>query len=402
MSERVHAPSELGVAEQARFRVGGRVVDVASDGFALGDAFATAWIAAIGPEVEPGDLVVADVERAGDEGRLALVALAARHRPARRIERGEHARLAQDGVGANLVARARAAELVRAYFGSEGFLEVETPAIVPCPGLDPHLDAVAADDRWIATSPEYQMKRLLAGGVPRCFQLAHVARRGEVGARHDPAFTMLEWYRAFAEVDEVILDTEQLVAAAVAELSGDDTVGGPAGPVRVAPPFERIAVDEAFVRWAGTAPGEALALAGADEDRYFRLLVEDVEPALARLDHPVFLVDYPIAQASLARARPDDPRVCERFELYVGGVELCNGFGELTDPVEQRARLLRDQAARRAAGKPVYPLDERFLAALEEGMPPSAGNALGFDRLVAVALGEPAIERVMSFPASWL
>src|SRR6185503_13663955 len=114
---------------------------------------------------------------------------------------------------------------------------------------------------------------------------------------------------------------------------------------------------------------------------------------------PVFLVDYPIEHASLARAKPNDPRVCERFELYLGGLELCNGFGELTDPEEQRHRFLRDQRVRAAAGKPVYPIDERFLAALAEGMPPSAGNALGMDRIVALCLGEPEIARVMPFPA---
>src|SRR5205814_6905491 len=132
---------------------------------------------------------------------------------------------------------------------------------------------------------------------------------------------------------------------------------------------------------AGIPADDAIRLATSDEDRYYRVLVEEVEPALAREPRPVFVVDYPAPHASLARLKPSDPRVCERFELYAGGVELCNGFGELTDPEEQRRRLLRDQESRRAAGKPVYPIDERFLAALEEGLPPSAGNALGVDRL---------------------
>src|SRR5690606_36377426 len=139
------------------------------------------------------------------------------------------------------------------------------------------------------------------------------------------------------------------------------------------PPFERLPVAEAFERFAGTSQEDALRLAETDEETFFRLLVEKVEPALATIHHPVFLTDYPISQASLARAKPSDPRVAERFELYVGGIELCNGFGELTDAKEQRDRLERDQKARKTLGKPVYPIDERFLVSLEEAMPPSAG-----------------------------
>jgi lysyl-tRNA synthetase class 2 len=157
-------------------------------------------------------------------------------------------------------------------------------------------------------------------------------------------------------------------------------------------------VAEAFARFAGVAEEEFFRLSREDESAFFRLLVERVEPELEAATTPVFLVDYPIEQASLARAKPSDPRVAERFELYLGGLELCNGFGELTDPEEQRQRFLRDQAARARAAKPVYPIDARFLAALEEGMPPSAGNALGIDRLVALCLGEHEIARVMAFP----
>jgi lysyl-tRNA synthetase class 2 len=251
----------------------------------------------------------------------------------------------------------------------------------------------------LITSPEYQMKRLLVAGVPRQFQIAHVFRRGETGARHNPEFTMLEWYRAFSGVEQVMRDTEELVTELVAAFHGDGTLAGEHAPITVAPPFPRITVAEAFARYAGMAEDDVLRLARDDEDAFFRALVERVEPELATATTPVFLVDYPIEHASLARAKPGDPRVCERFELYLGGLELCNGFGELTDPGEQRQRLLRDQRARAAAGKPVYPIDERFLAALAEGMPPSAGNALGIDRIVALCLGEREIARVMPFPA---
>jgi elongation factor P--(R)-beta-lysine ligase len=293
--------------------------------------------------------------------------------------------------------RAAALAAVRGFFDGRGFLEVSTPVAVPSPGLDLHLDAfeIAGGDRgagrWLITSPEYQMKRLLADGWRRIYQIVPCFRRGEVGARHNPEFTMLEWYRSGAGVDDVVRDTEQLVAAVV---GGTVTLGG--RRIDVAPPLERISVCAAFERFAGWSRETTLHAAEHDEDRYFRALVDAVEPALAAMDRGVFLVDYPASQASLARRKPSDPRVAERFELYVAGVELCNGFGELVDPVEQRARLERDQAERRSRGLAAYPLDERFLEALGR-VPPSAGNALGLDRLIALACGTTEIADVIAF-----
>lgn len=295
--------------------------------------------------------------------------------------------------------RARACADARKFFESRGFLEVQTPVMVPSPGLDVHLDAfeVHGGDRgaarWLITSPEYQMKRLLGDGLTRIYQLGPCFRRGEAGGLHNPEFTMLEWYRADAGVEDVMGDTEQLVATLTA------------GRVHVAdrrvdlrPPFERISVCDAFGRFAGWSRDETLEAAAADETRYFQAMVDAVEPALARFDRGVFLVDYPATQASLARLKPGDAQVSERFELYVAGVELCNGFGELVDAAEQRTRLVRDQAERQTRGLPVYPIDERFLEALGR-VPPSAGNALGFDRLVALACGEVEIAKVMAFTA---
>jgi lysyl-tRNA synthetase class 2 len=156
-------------------------------------------------------------------------------------------------------------------------------------------------------------------------------------------------------------------------------------------------VCEAYKTFAQIAPDETLRLAEHDEDRFFFLLVDVIEPALAKVDHAVFLTEYPATQASLARKKPGDPRVAERFELYVAGVEVCNGFGELTDAVEQRARFVHDQEERARRGKPVYPLDERFLEALTRGMPDSGGNAIGLDRLVALATGSTSIRDVLAF-----
>jgi elongation factor P--(R)-beta-lysine ligase len=298
--------------------------------------------------------------------------------------------------------RARVLAQVRRFFDARGFLEVQTPVMVPSPGLDLHLDAfeVTAGDRgsprWLTTSPEYQMKRLLADGWERIYQVAPCFRRGEIGSRHNPEFTMLEWYRARAGIDDVMRDTEQLVAAVT---GGSVRLGDRL--VEVRPPIERLAVCEAFARFAGWREDETLEAAATDEDRYYRALVERVEPALERLERAVFLVDYPASQASLARKKPGDARRAERFELYVAGVELCNGFGELVDPVEQRARLERDQTTRRARGLPAYPIDERFLGALGR-VPPSGGNALGLDRLAALVCGTTDIGELMAFTADEL
>lgn len=292
--------------------------------------------------------------------------------------------------------RARVVDDVRAFFGARGFLEVTTPAIVPSPGMDLYLDAFAVGDRWLATSPEYQMKRLLADGHERIFQLSPCFRRGETGAQHNPEFAMLEWYRRGAGVDAVMHDTEQLVARVS---RGAFDVGG--RRIAALPPFARLTVCEAFERFAGATMTDVLAWAQDDEERYFRTYVERVEPGLEALDHAVFVVDFPASQASLARKRPADPRFAERFELYAAGVELCNGFGELVDAAEQRARFEHDQSARAAHGRPVYPIDEKLLDALAK-LPPSAGNAVGLDRLCALAAGTSEIARVMAFTSGEL
>ena len=284
---------------------------------------------------------------------------------------------------------------VRRFFDARDFLEVETPLVVPSPGLDVHLDAFEVRDeppRYLSTSPEYQMKRLLAEGFERIYQVTRAFRRDELGERHNTEFTILEFYRANAGVEAVMTDTAELVDRVT---GGAVTLGDRRVDCRA--PFDAMTVCEAYERFAGVAPEETLAMAERDEDRFFRLLVDAVEPRLAELDRAVFLTEYPASQASLARKKPGDPRVAERFELYVAGVELCNGFGELTCAAEQRARLVRDQEERAARGLPVYPIDERFLAALERGIPPSAGNAIGFDRLVALACGTFAIADVMAF-----
>ncbi len=327
----------------------------------------------------------------------ATVALAAAPRAQGPRTEGDLAFLQADGGrrARALATRARVLRGLRHYFEAEGFVEVDTPAVVPSPGLDVHLAAFAVDDGgFLGTSPEYQMKRLLSAGFARIYQLGRSYRRDEAGPSHEPEFCLLEWYRAYAGAQEVMADTEALVAAAARAV-----VGGTVLPARegrrpdVAPPWERLTVEEAYARYAGVALADVVD----DEERFFRLMVERVQPALG-WERPVFLTRWPASMASLARLCPDDPRFAERFEAFVCGIELCNGFGELTDPVEQRARLERDQEARRLLGLPVYPIDERFLGALEDGVPPSGGNALGVDRLVMLLAGAPAIEDVVWIP----
>lgn len=320
-------------------------------------------------------------------------------------------------------ARARLYEALRRYFAAQGFDEVETPCLVPAPGLEPHIRAFEVpfvpetpDGRpvtlYLHTSPEYAMKRLLAQGFERIFQIARVFRNGEVAPMHNPEFTLLEFYRAHADYRAIMEDTEALIAAAAAAVLGER--GALASGVALAPPFERLTVRDALESRTGLdldALGTAQALQRAAEAKghYFapgprsfedvllQIFVTSVEPTLGR-ERPTFLIDYPASMASLARLKPSDPRVAERVELYIAGVELANGFSELIDESEQRARLLDEQAQRRREGKPVYPLDEEFLDAVGR-MPPSSGIAIGLDRLLMLLLGAERIEEVLLFPA---
>jgi lysyl-tRNA synthetase class 2 len=310
--------------------------------------------------------------------------------------------------------RAALTAATRAFFTARGYLEVETPYAVPAPGEEVHLRPFAttrehpdgtAEPLWLHTSPEFAMKRLLVGGSGPIFQLARVWRNAEAGALHAPEFTMLEWYRPGADMTSLIEETTDLLHAVLpAEVS---VRGVTTSQART----ERLTVAEAFDRYAGAdvlaTEGDAAALAhqaGARlrdnetwEDLFFRLLLERIEPHLGRA-HPTFLTHWPAAQAALARRDAADPRVAERFELFVCGIELANAFVELTDQVEQRERFIADRARRHSLYGPDWDMDEDFLAALTEGMPPSAGIALGFDRLAMIAAGADRIGQVLWLP----
>lgn len=293
--------------------------------------------------------------------------------------------------------RSRLLHATRSFFHERGFLEVETPVRLRAPALEAHIDPEPSGDHWLRTSPELHMKRLLAAGHEKIFQLGPCFRRGERGDRHHPEFTMLEWYRAHADYTDILADTKALLAhlAGAADRldraeSSELTYQG--RKISLLPRWERITVRDAFMQWAGWDP-----VAQWDEDRFNLDLVEKVEPSLPR-DVPVVLTDYPTPAAALARRKPDHPEVAERWELYIGGLELANAYSELTDPVEQRARFEEAARVRRARGKDVYPLDEDFLSALER-MPPSGGIALGFDRLVMLFADVPTLDYVIAFRA---
>jgi lysyl-tRNA synthetase class 2 len=308
--------------------------------------------------------------------------------------------------------RDRALRGVRSFFHERGFLEAETPARVVCPGLEPHLVAIPAGaGRFLATSPELHLKRLLAAGAERVFEIARAFRDDEGGPWHMSEFAMLEWYRAGAGLDEIADDVAELLPA-TAHAAGVDPARVP-GCDLTRPP-ERTTVRRALRDATGLDIAEYRerdALAGALErlgiahdpaegwdDLFFRLFLERVEPDLGR-GRATILEEYPASQAALARVR-DDPEwpVALRFEVYAAGVELANAFDELTDAREQRQRHEADREARRRAGREVPPLDERFLETLEAGMPPSAGIALGLDRLIAVVLGLPGARETVAFP----
>ena len=286
--------------------------------------------------------------------------------------------------------RATLLRTLRRFFDDRAYLEVETPLFVRSPGTEIHLDAfeVAEPAGYLITSPELQMKRLLAAGFSRIYQIGRCFRRDEAGVHHEPEFTMLEWYRTFIGMETMMEETETLVAFAAETLLGTTEIDG----VDFAPPWERLTVADAFERHADT---DAMALA-SDPGRFFLTLAESVQPALGG-SRPTFLVDWPSEFASLARRRKDDPRVAERFEAYVRGIELCNGFGELVDPAEQSERFEADRTARKHLGRPDYPVDERFLAALSEGLPEASGNALGVDRLLMLFSSAECLDDVVAF-----
>ncbi|WP_027530994.1 EF-P lysine aminoacylase EpmA [Bradyrhizobium sp. WSM3983] len=323
-----------------------------------------------------------------------------------------------------LQARGAITGAIRGFFAEQGFVEVETSVLQVSPGNETHLHAPRTEiiqpdgsraSRYLRTSPEFACKKLLAAGEERIFEFARVFRDRERGDLHLPEFTMLEWYRAGAPYDDIMADTVVVIARAAQETG----IGTFAFRGRTADPFaepELLTVAGAFERFAGidllsTISGNegnraALAQAAAGKvrvanddtwsDIFSKVLVEHVEPHLGQ-GRLTILFEYPSPEAALARVKTDDPRVAERFEVYACGVELANGFGELTDAEEQRKRFTESMAEKQRRYGEAYPLDEDFLAAVAQ-MPEASGVALGFDRLVMLASGATRIDQVVWTP----
>ncbi len=290
----------------------------------------------------------------------------------------------------NLHLRARIIQAVRRFFVEREYLEVDTPIRIPAPAPEAHIDAVASEDGYLQTSPELCMKQLLAAGYSRIFQICKCFRSKERGRRHLPELTMLEWYKAGANYTDLMDDCQELIGFIFSQVGTGKRLSYQGQFIDLDPPWTRLSVAGAFQRYAGITVEVALAT-----DRYDEVMVNAIEPHLG-VTRPLFLYDYPAALGALARLKPADPLVAERFELYIAGLELCNGFSELTDPVEQRQRFEAEQGIRQSHNKPVYPMPQNFLSALSD-MPAACGNALGIDRLVMLFADTTEIDDVVAF-----
>ncbi len=324
---------------------------------------------------------------------------------------------------ANLAIRQNVLRAMRHYFEGQGFDEVETPALQISPGNETHLHAftthfvnhINGDKQTyrLHTSPELAMKKLLIAGAEKIFQLAHVFRNGERSSRHHPEFSMLEWYRVGVRLDVIKQDCVNLIraAASVAGIKKFVAQGMACDPFAA---WETLSVPDAFQKYAGidlmATVGntdllrEKVALAGFRasrddnwDDLFFRVMGEKIEPLLGKTQ-PTFLTDYPVSMAALARPKRDDPRLAERFELFICGYEIANAFDELTNPEEQLRRFHADMDEKEKIYGERYPIDMDFITALRHGMPDSSGIALGFDRLVMLCAGTEEIENILWAP----
>ncbi len=333
--------------------------------------------------------------------------------------------------------RSEIVQKIRGFFLKQGFMEADTPLLVRNPGMEPYLDVFKTEffaggsgksgadnartrvkkieEMYLITSPEYALKKLLTAGFEKIFQVAKSFRNKETASSlHNPEFTLLEWYRAYAGYEEIMKDTEQLIYVLVGELSrGQATLSFQGKAIDVTPPWPRLKVKDAFARYAGIPVGDfenpekfraAVSKKGykvgpetAYDDLFFYVFMNEIEPKLG-CDRPTILYEYPVSMAALSKICAHDPHYSERFEVYIAGIELANAFTELNDPVEQRCRLEAERKHRQKLGKDDYPVDQNFIRALEFGMPPAGGIALGVDRLIMLLTDTTDIRDVLFFP----
>ncbi len=323
----------------------------------------------------------------------------------------------------NLTIRAKILRHIRHFFDEHGFIEVETPLLAHSPGMEPFLESFSTEyfdesagklrRLYLPTSPEFHMKRLLSEGFDRIYQVTRAFRNNESGPMHHPEFTMLEWYRGGAGYDQIMADSEEMISAVATQVSGTPMIHGNSREISLLPPWDRITVREAWHRYAGIdldqcGTVENLRRAGKEagvenlqesddwETLYFKIFLTCIESKLG-VEKPVILYEYPASMAALARIKPQDPSVALRFEIYIDGIELGNAFDELTDPLVQAQRIEEAREQQICMNREPFPRDEFFMAALEKGIPPSAGIALGVDRLVMLILGTRDIQDVLSY-----
>lgn len=332
-----------------------------------------------------------------------------------------------------LLLRGKVVAAIRDFFLARDFLETDTPCLVRLPGMEPYLDVFRtrleaqlageqqlSEDMYLITSPEYAMKKLLAGGLEKIFQLTRSFRNKETfSERHNPEFTILEWYRAYASYLEIMDDTEALVKYLWSRL-GPKNPDGTVAPLQwngstidMTAAWRRISVLQVFREYARVDEqtffdqeklrnvvkdrGYSCNEATGYDDLFYTIFLNEIEPVLGK-EVPVILYDYPLSMAALSKPSQSDGRLAERFEAYIGGLELCNAFSELNDPQEQEKRLTEEREQRRRLGKELYAVDSTFIEALKFGMPPAGGNALGVDRLIMLLAGEKDIHNVIFFP----
>jgi len=296
----------------------------------------------------------------------------------------------QSSIEKNLKLRARTVQAVRDFFIEKDYLEIETPCRIPAPAPEEHIDAQISGDWFLQTSPELCMKRLLAAGYHRMFQICKCFRQNERGSKHLPELTMLEWYTSGTDYFDMMAQTEDLLCHIAENINSGNYLVYQSNKIDLKKPWPKISVAEAFEKFTSTTLERALS-----KDLFDELITSEIEPNLGR-KRPVFLYDYPASFAPLAMAKPENPSLAQRFELYIAGLELCNAFKELNDSEEQRKKFKIEQKKRQILGKRVYPMPEKFLESLES-MPGASGNALGIDRLVMLFADTTKIDDVVAF-----
>lgn len=286
--------------------------------------------------------------------------------------------------------RASILQGIRQFFIEKGYLEVETPHRIPTPAPESHIDAIPSGTWFLHTSPELCMKRLMASGYEKIFQICRCWRERERGGLHLPEFTLLEWYRTGGDYHSLMEECEGLIRFVARAIGLGQKIIFRDREIDLSKPWQEISVKEAFRFYTKISITEAL-----EQNLFDEIMVQEIEPNLG-VEIPTFIYDYPAERGALARLKQEDPSVAERFELYIGGLELANGFSELVDSEEQRKRFHLENENRQSIGKRIYSMPDKFLAELDN-MPPSAGIALGVDRLVMVFWDAKTIDEVVAF-----